>query len=211
MQIQERALAWSLGRAEVHEIDSLNILHATMLAMTRAVEGLATTPQDILIDGNRVPGPLQGRATAVVGGDDLHDCISAASILAKVARDREMAAMEQTYPGYGFDRHKGYPTKVHLAALDSLGVTPIHRLNARLKARRCVSSVSDSVPSTSKMIALCMPLSNRRDRPAVRCGALVRDDFPVGAPRDPDGLGRSDAGAARISHQRRAGVFVSGL
>ena len=127
VQIQERALAWSLGRAEVHEIDSLNILHATMLAMTRAVEGLATQPHEILIDGNRVPGPLQGRATAVVGGDDLHDCISAASILAKVARDREMVALDAQYPGYGLAKHKGYPSKAHLAALQTLGLTPVHR------------------------------------------------------------------------------------
>jgi ribonuclease HII len=126
-EIRDKALCWHVARAEVHEIDSLNILHATMLAMTRAVEGLATPPQEILIDGNRVPKPLQGRATAVVGGDDLHPCISAASILAKVTRDREMMDMEAEYPGYGFDRHKGYPTRVHLSALDLLGITPIHR------------------------------------------------------------------------------------
>ena len=125
--IREQALCWHIARAEVQEIDDLNILHATMLAMTRAVEGLATRPHEILIDGNRVPGPLQGRARAVVGGDDLHPCISAASILAKVTRDREMVVMEAQYPGYGFDRHKGYPTKVHLSALDALGITPIHR------------------------------------------------------------------------------------
>ena len=126
-EIRDKALCWHIARAEVGEIDALNILHATRLAITRAVEGLAAAPDEILIDGNRVPESLQGRATAVVGGDDLHDCISAASILAKVARDREMVAMEATWPGYGFDRHKGYPTRVHLAALDSLGVTPIHR------------------------------------------------------------------------------------
>lgn len=126
-EIREKAICWHIARAEVDEIDTLNILHATMLAMTRAVDGLATIPNEILIDGNRVPDPLKGRATAVIGGDDLHACISAASILAKVTRDREMVAMEASYPGYGFDRHKGYPTKVHMQALDALGVTPIHR------------------------------------------------------------------------------------
>ncbi len=124
--IQERALAWSIGRAEVEEIDRLNILHATMLAMRRAVEALPIQPDTALIDGNRCPD-LSCAAEAVVGGDRLVPAISAASILAKVARDREMLLLEQRYPGYGFARHKGYPTPLHVQKLEELGVTPAHR------------------------------------------------------------------------------------
>ncbi len=124
--IRERSLAWSISRAEVEEIDALNILHATMLAMKRAVDALALQPHRALVDGNRLPD-LTCDAEAVIRGDAIHPCISAASIIAKVARDAEMVGMELQYPGYGFDRHKGYPTKVHLQALQKLGVTPIHR------------------------------------------------------------------------------------
>jgi ribonuclease HII len=125
--IRERAGGISYGRAEVDEIDQLNILHATMLAMERAVAGLGETDAEVLIDGNRVPSGLIGRGRAIVGGDGLIAAISAASILAKVARDEEMAAWADTYPGYGFEQHAGYPTRAHLDALDRLGVTPIHR------------------------------------------------------------------------------------
>ena len=125
-EIQEKALAWSLGRAEPHEIDELNILHATMLAMQRAVEGLSITPKLAMIDGNRCP-KLAMPAEAVVKGDSKVPAIAAASILAKVSRDREMAAFELQYPGYGIGGHKGYPTAVHLEALERLGPTPIHR------------------------------------------------------------------------------------
>ncbi|UJJ33419.1 ribonuclease HII [Halopseudomonas maritima] len=124
--IQERALAWCIARAEVDEIDRLNILHATMLAMQRAVAGLDVQPTLVLVDGNRCP-VLPMRSEPVVKGDSRVPAIAAASILAKVARDREMLELDQQYPGYGIAGHKGYPTPVHLAALRELGATPIHR------------------------------------------------------------------------------------
>lgn len=124
--IRASALAWSLGRAEVEEIDTINILQASLLAMRRAVEGLGLHPQKALVDGNRLPD-LACPARAIVGGDNSEPCISAASIIAKVARDREMVALDARYPGYGLARHKGYPTRVHLAALQELGATEIHR------------------------------------------------------------------------------------
>lgn len=126
LEIREKALCWSLGRAEVDEIDRLNILHASMLAMKRAVESLSILPQHALIDGNRCPA-LSCSAEAIVGGDATVSAISAASILAKVARDREMVELDSLYPGYGLARHKGYPTKVHIEALQALGASPIHR------------------------------------------------------------------------------------
>ena len=125
-EICEKALSWCIARAEVEEIDELNILHATMLAMQRAVEGLSITPKLAMIDGNRCP-KLAMPAEAVVKGDSKVPAIAAASILAKVSRDREMAAFERQYPGYGIGGHKGYPTAVHLEALERLGPTPIHR------------------------------------------------------------------------------------
>ncbi len=125
-EICEKALSWHIARAEVEEIDELNILHATMLAMQRAVEGLHITPRLAMIDGNRCP-KLTMRAEAVVQGDSKVPAIAAASILAKVSRDREMAAFDLVYPGYGMGGHKGYPTPVHLEALARLGPTPIHR------------------------------------------------------------------------------------
>ena len=129
--IREKALSWSLGRAEVTEIDELNILHATMLAMERAVAGLTVPPEWVLIDGNRVPAGLQGRASAVVKGDSLVPEISAASILAKVARDAEMLALHQQHPQFNFAGHKGYPTAEHLAAIAQYGVLPQHRRSFR--------------------------------------------------------------------------------
>ncbi|MCE6979633.1 ribonuclease HII [Pseudomonas frederiksbergensis] len=125
-EICEKALSWYVARAEVEEIDELNILHATMLAMQRAVEGLHIQPKLAMIDGNRCP-KLSMRAEAVIQGDGKVPAIAAASILAKVSRDREMAAFELIYPGYGIGGHKGYPTPVHLEALARLGPTPIHR------------------------------------------------------------------------------------
>ncbi|PSS48975.1 ribonuclease HII [Pseudomonas sp. BBP2017] len=125
-EICEKALSFCIARAEVEEIDELNILHATMLAMQRAVEGLSVTPKLALIDGNRCP-KLSVPAAPVVKGDSQVPAIAAASILAKVTRDREMAAFELMYPGYGIGGHKGYPTPVHLEALARLGPTPIHR------------------------------------------------------------------------------------
>ncbi|WP_340616438.1 ribonuclease HII [Xenorhabdus entomophaga] len=126
LEIKEKALCWSLGRAEPEEIDQLNILHATMLAMQRAVAGLAITPDYVLIDGNRCPA-LAMPAQAVVKGDSLVAEISAASILAKVTRDREMAELDKQLPGYGFAKHKGYPTALHLEKLALLGATEHHR------------------------------------------------------------------------------------
>ena len=130
-EIKAKALSWSLGRAEVEEIDSLNILHATMLAMERAVAGLQIQPEWVLIDGNRVPDGLKGRASAVVKGDSLVPEISAASILAKVARDAEMTALHQQYPQYNFAGHKGYPTAEHLAAIKQFGILAQHRRSFR--------------------------------------------------------------------------------
>ncbi|OOF27694.1 MULTISPECIES: ribonuclease HII [Salinivibrio] len=125
-EIKAKALAWSLGRAEPEEIDRLNILQATMVAMQRAIAGLAVTPDYALIDGNRVPS-LPMPAQAVVKGDLRVAEISAASILAKVDRDREMAELDIAYPAYGFAQHKGYPTKAHMAALSEHGALPMHR------------------------------------------------------------------------------------
>lgn len=125
-EIRSKALAWCVARAEVEEIDRLNILQATLLAMTRAVDGLAITPEYALIDGNRCP-PLRCPCQAVVKGDSKVAAISAASILAKVSRDREMLALDVEFPGYGLARHKGYPTAEHLEALRRLGATPLHR------------------------------------------------------------------------------------
>lgn len=124
--IQECALAWALGRAEVEEVDRLNVLMASMLAMQRAVAALSEVPGHVLVDGNRTPA-LPCPATAIIGGDGKVAAIAAASILAKVARDREMIEHETCYPGYGFARHKGYPSAEHLAALTALGPTPLHR------------------------------------------------------------------------------------
>ncbi len=124
--IQARALAWALGRAEVEEIDAFNILQATLLAMQRAVAALTLKPELALVDGNRAPR-LGCRVKTIVKGDATVAAISAASILAKVARDAEMCKLDTNYPGYGFARHKGYPTVGHLAALDRLGVSPVHR------------------------------------------------------------------------------------
>ncbi|WP_313159113.1 ribonuclease HII [Mixta calida] len=125
-EIKGKALAWSLGRAEPDEIDQLNILHATMLAMQRAVAGLTIQPDYVLIDGNRCPA-LPMPSMAVVKGDSLVAEISAASILAKVTRDREMAELDHVFPQYGFAQHKGYPTAQHLAMLTEHGATPHHR------------------------------------------------------------------------------------
>lgn len=124
--IKANALAWAIGRAEVEEIDQINILQATLLAMKRAVEGLSVQPHHALVDGNKAPD-LACSVTTVIKGDQSEPVIAAASIIAKVARDDEMTLMEQTYPGYGFAKHKGYPTQQHQQALMELGVTDIHR------------------------------------------------------------------------------------
>ncbi|MDU3363836.1 MAG: ribonuclease HII [Proteus mirabilis] len=125
-EIKEKALCWSIGRAEPEEIDKLNILWATMKAMERAVAGLSITPDMVLVDGNRCPN-LPMASQAVIKGDSLVQEISAASILAKVTRDREMEQLDKLYPDYGFAKHKGYPTAFHMEKLASLGATPYHR------------------------------------------------------------------------------------
>lgn len=125
-RIRERAVAWCVARASVAEIDKLNILQAALLAMHRAVQGLAPQPGYVLVDGNRLPR-WEYASEPVVGGDDRVPAIAAASILAKVQRDGELLELEQRYPGYGFAAHKGYPTPAHLKALRELGVTPVHR------------------------------------------------------------------------------------
>jgi len=125
-QIKEKALCYHIARAEHDEIDQLNIFHATLLAMKRAVDGLTIKPDRVFVDGKFCPD-IAFSCEAVIKGDAKVAAISAASILAKVSRDNEMIAMEETWPGYGFARHKGYPTKVHLQALENLGITPIHR------------------------------------------------------------------------------------
>jgi ribonuclease HII len=119
-------LAWHIAQCSEAEIDSLNILQATMLAMRRAVEGLATQPTLALIDGNRCPVMLV-RSEAIVQGDDKVPAISAASILAKTARDAALMALHLQYPEYAFDRHKGYPTALHLERLQIHGASPVHR------------------------------------------------------------------------------------
>lgn len=129
-EIKDKALAWSITRASVEEIDELNILHASMLAMKRAVESLSPSPEYVLVDGNRCPD-LAFPSEAVVKGDDRVACISAASILAKVSRDREMIELDAAYPGYGLAGHKGYPTKAHLDALQKLGVNHLYRRSFR--------------------------------------------------------------------------------
>ena len=125
-EIKLKAKSWCIARASVAEIDSINILQASLLAMTRAVQGLHIQPEHVLVDGNKLP-KWHYAAEAVVKGDSRVAAISAASILAKVLRDREMVELDKHYPGYGLADHKGYPTKFHMEALERLGATPIHR------------------------------------------------------------------------------------
>ena len=125
-EIRVHALCWALGRAEAEEIDRLNILRATLLAMRRAVDGLSMPPAMVLVDGTHTPD-IACPSRAIVRGDATVAAISAASILAKVARDQEMRQLDDRYPGYGFARHKGYPTRAHIDALERLGVSPVHR------------------------------------------------------------------------------------
>lgn len=127
-QIKQYALAWSIGRASPQEIDELNILQATMLAMTRAVQGLSIQPTHVMVDGNRCPN-WGYSSEAVVKGDGLIAEISAASIIAKVTRDKEMLILDEQYPEYGFAKHKGYPTAFHMAKLAELGPLPQYRMS----------------------------------------------------------------------------------
>ena len=141
LEIKEKSLCWSIARATPAEIDSINILQASLLAMKRAVEQLNTQPEYVLVDGNRLPR-WHYRAEAVVKGDSRVAAISAASILAKVQRDSEMMLLDEQYPGYGFAHHKGYPTAKHLAALQQLGVTPLHR-RSYAPVARVISAMSE--------------------------------------------------------------------
>ena len=124
--IKDQAIAWSIAQASIEEIDELNILHATMLAMQRAVGDLSIKPELVLVDGNRAPD-FGIEARPIIGGDGVEACISAASIIAKVSRDALMQDYSTQYPGYGFERNSGYPTKQHRQALIELGVSDIHR------------------------------------------------------------------------------------
>jgi len=143
LEIEHSAIAWAVAFVEVAEIDQINILQASLLAMHRALSGLAVAPTLALVDGNRCPAQLSCAAQAVIGGDRKLASIGAASILAKVARDQHMQLLEQRYPGYGFAQHKGYGTKQHLEALDRLGVSPEHRRSfAPVRARLCASNRS---------------------------------------------------------------------
>jgi len=126
IEIENKCLAWAVGRAEIEEIDAINILKASLLAMQRAVIALTLQPHRILVDGTHTPD-VDMPAEAIIKGDSKFPAISAASIIAKVARDREMTELDRIYPGYGFARHKGYPTREHLRALQTLGVSRIHR------------------------------------------------------------------------------------
>lgn len=126
VEIRARALSWSIQCATVEEIDALNVLNATMLAMQRAVNSLLLRPVVVKVDGNRAPG-LRCKVETIVGGDDLELSISAASVLAKVYRDAWMARLDALYPGYGFAQHKGYGTRLHLEALEERGATVQHR------------------------------------------------------------------------------------
>lgn len=126
IEIKEKSLSWCIARAEAEEIDEINILQASLLAMKRAVEGLNVTADHCLVDGNKLP-QLNCSAEAIVKGDLKEPAISAASIIAKVARDHEMMEMDKIYPDYGFAKHKGYPTKFHMQAILEKGVTEIHR------------------------------------------------------------------------------------
>jgi len=138
-EIKDKAIAWSVGRASPEEIDTLNILHATMLAMQRAVQGLTVSPDYVLVDGNRTPAFANNQGNinsqAVVKGDERVVEISAASIIAKVTRDKEMIALDKLHPEYGFAKHKGYPTKVHLEKIIELGVLDCYRQSFKPVAR----------------------------------------------------------------------------
>lgn len=146
-EICAKATCYAIARASVAEIDSLNILHASLLAMKRAVEALAVQPEHVLVDGNKLP-QWQYSSEAIVQGDGRVAAIAAASILAKVTRDREMVGFDGVYPGYGFAGHKGYGTKAHLQALRQLGATPIHRRSFAPVRDRLLAD-HDCLPSPS--------------------------------------------------------------
>jgi ribonuclease HII len=128
VEIRQRALTFCVARAEVHEIDRINILQATFKAMQRAVTGLSFAAEFVLVDGNRTPG-FHCPSDSLIKGDSKHDAIKAASIIAKVARDQAMIELHDQYPQYGFKQHKGYPTAAHIAALREHGPSPLHRMS----------------------------------------------------------------------------------
>ena len=149
LEIKAQALGFAIGEASVQEIDRLNILQATLLAMKRAVEGLILRPEQVLVDGNRLP-TLAQPAFALLGGDSFVPCIQAASILAKVHRDEWCEALALEYPGYGFAAHKGYGTAQHQEALARLGVTPWHRVSFAPVARRLAQGQGPKVQQVSE-------------------------------------------------------------
>ncbi len=127
IEIQHKALAWCVAEASHAEIDQINILQASLLAMSRAVQGLSLEPDLVLVDGNQIPKAIHIECRAIVGGDAIEPAISAASILAKVTRDRQMQHLDMVFPQYGFAQHKGYPTKAHMQAIEQFGVIEQHR------------------------------------------------------------------------------------
>ena len=127
IQIKQRSLAWSISFASVEEIDKLNILNATLLAMERAIAGLDILPEIALVDGNKAPSLTGIEVFTIIKGDQKEQCISAASIIAKVARDERLMVLDHIYPKWGFKRHKGYGTKIHIEAIKKYGITPLHR------------------------------------------------------------------------------------
>ncbi|MFT5224958.1 MAG: ribonuclease HII [Polaribacter sp.] len=129
VEIKRTAVAWAIAEASIEEIDDINILHASMLAMRRAVLALTTSPDIVLVDGNREPDLADFEVHAIIKGDLTEPCISAASVLAKEYRDRQMLELDRLYPQYQFAKHKGYPTKLHRELLIQHGVSPVHRLS----------------------------------------------------------------------------------
>lgn len=158
-QIVERALAWRVEFVDVDEIDRINIFQATMVGMARAVQALAPAAERVLIDGNRLPRGLPCPARAIVGGDAIEQSIMAASILAKVARDRAMVELHAQFPDYGFDRHKGYSAPMHLAALLAHGPCVHHRRSFAPVSRLLPEAVSDGIaePATADLFAEPLP------------------------------------------------------
>jgi len=158
-QIVERALAWRVEFVDVDEIDRINIFQATMVGMARAVQALAPAAERVLIDGNRLPRGLPCPARAIVGGDAIEQSIMAASILAKVARDRAMVELHTQFPDYGFDRHKGYSAPTHLAALRAHGPCVHHRRSFAPVSRLLPDAVPDAIaePATADLFAGPLP------------------------------------------------------
>ena len=130
-EIKQHAMAWSIAEASHHEVDEINVLQASLLAMRRALLGLKVMPELVLVDGNRLPGLENYKMRAIVKGDLYEPCISAASILAKQYRDRQMLELDRLYPQYQFARHKGYPTELHRKLLKQHGASPVHRRSFR--------------------------------------------------------------------------------